>query len=496
MNARVLFHLYRKLGEYLSCSLPSFIKMLFSNRCKDDIGFGQPGVPEDDRVIIDAVPDKLPWLLLPHDTQCESLKFYDLSRNKVHERNLPEVLLGGVSVEVSKGWLAIAKEGKYIRDTKYSSYLSFKPIPDTEIYLFNPLSGAIHQLPSLSTLVPYYYSFVTNCIFNMGGFNVAEFIRRVELSSADPSKSIIALRFNEFEANNCGNLALCRLGDKCWSIFPRETNRDIEFRDILFYNGDLCVLSQKIEHVETHIFKLAEDDEVRIKFIPVSNAGRNPFIEVERLRHDIATIKHVFYEPYLVESVNGELLIILAHNVCYVYHDEDELEEERLDEDELEEERLDEDEDDLEEERFGEDDDDLESFYDEEDDIEEGDFERFYCKVDGFSVYEVGPNAGMILRSVQSLSDQLIFLTSGGRSVSVPAENLPCGIQRNCIFFLENDNYFSEVSSDDQKREEMLLRRVSRESGICYLESGRVERLFPSFNRLLKCKVGWFTPSP
>ena len=486
MNARVLFHLYRKLGEYLSCSLPSFIKMLFSNRCKDDIGFGQPGVPEDDRVIIDAVPDKLPWLLLPHDTQCESLKFYDLSRNKVHERNLPEVLLGGVSVEVSKGWLAIAKEGQYIRDTKYSSYLSFKPIPDTEIYLFNPLSGAIHQLPSLSTLVPYYYSFVTNCIFNMGGFNVAEFIRRVELSSADPSKSIIALRFNEFEANNCGNLALCRLGDKCWSIFPRETNRDIEFRDILFYNGDLCVLSQKIEHVETHIFKLAKDDEVRIKFIPVSNAGRNPFIEVERLRHDIATIKHVFYEPYLVESVNGELLIILAHNVCYVYHDEDELEEERLDEDE----------DDLEEERFGEDDDDLESFYDEEVDIEEGDFERFYCKVDGFSVYEVGPNAGMILRSVQSLSDQLIFLTSGGRSVSVPAENLPCGIQRNCIFFLENDNYFSEVSSDDQKREEMLLRRVSRESGICYLESGRVERLFPSFNRLLKCKVGWFTPSP
>jgi hypothetical protein len=148
MNARVLFHLYRKLGEYLSCSLPSFIKMLFSNRCKDDIGFGQPGVPEDDRVIIDAVPDKLPWLLLPHDTQCESLKFYDLSRNKVHERNLPEVLLGGVSVEVSKGWLAIAKEGQYIRDTKYSSYLSFKPIPDTEIYLFNPLSGAIHQLPS------------------------------------------------------------------------------------------------------------------------------------------------------------------------------------------------------------------------------------------------------------------------------------------------------------------------------------------------------------
>ncbi|KAJ6961772.1 hypothetical protein NC652_000656 [Populus alba x Populus x berolinensis] len=473
MNARVLFRLYRKLGEYLSCRLPSFIKMLFSNRCKDDIGFGQPGVPEDDRVTMDAVPDKLPWLLLPHDTQCESLKFYDLSRNKVHERNLPEVLLGGVSVEVSRGWLAIAKEGQYIRDTKYSSYLSFKPIPDTEIYLFNPLSGAIHQLPSLSTLVPYYYSFVTNCIFNMGGFNVAEFIRRVELSSADPSKSIIALKFNEFEANNCGNLALCRLGDKCWSIFPRETNRDIEFRDILFYNGDLCVLSIKIEHVETHIFKLAEDDEVRIKFIPVSNAGRNPFIEIEHSRHDIAIIKHVYYEPYLVESVNGELLIILAHNVCYLYHDEDE-----------------------EEERLYEDDDDLESFYDEEGDIEEGDFERFYCKVSGFSVYEVGPNAGMILRSVQSLSDQLIFLTSGGRSVSVPAENLPCGIQRNCIFFLENDNCFSEVSGDGQKREEMLLRRVSRESGICYLESGRIERLFPSFNRLLKCKVGWFTPSP
>ena len=113
MNTRVLFHhLYRKLGEYLSLSLPSFIKMLFSSRCKDDIGFGQPRVPEGDRIIIDTIPHKLPWLLLPHDSLCESLKFYDLSRNKVHELNLPEVLLGGVSVEVCKGWLAIAKKGQ------------------------------------------------------------------------------------------------------------------------------------------------------------------------------------------------------------------------------------------------------------------------------------------------------------------------------------------------------------------------------------------------
>ncbi|KAJ6411743.1 hypothetical protein OIU84_008342 [Salix udensis] len=404
--------------------------MLFSNRCKYDIGFGQPGVPEGDRVIIDTVPDKLPWLLLPHDTQCESLKFYDLSRNKVHELNLPEVLLGGVSVEVSRGWLAIAKKGQYIRDTKYSSYLSFKPIPDTELFLFNPLSGAIHPLPSLSTLVPYYYSFVTNCIFNLGGYNVAEFIRRIELSSADPSKSIIALRFNEFEANNCGNLALCRVGDRCWSTFPRETDRDFEF----------------------------EDDEVRIKFIPVSTAARLPFIEVEHWGHNMATIKHALYEPYLVESISGELLIVVAHNVCYAYYDEDE-----------DEESLDGDMDALEEERL----------------------------VSGFDVMEMDPNAGMMIwRSVQSLSDQLIFLTSGGRSVSVPANDLPCGIQRNCIFFLENDNYFSEVFNAYETREEVLHRRVSRESGICYLESGRIERLFPSSNRLLKCKVGWFTPTP
>ncbi|KAJ6294051.1 hypothetical protein OIU76_022183 [Salix suchowensis] len=365
--------------------------MLFSNRCKYDIGFGQPGVPEGDRVIIDTVPDKLPWLLLPHDTQCESLKFYDLSRNKVHELNLPEVLLGGVSVEVSRGWLAIAKKGQYIRDTKYSSYLSFKPIPDTEIFLFNPLSGAIHPLPSLSTLVPYYYSFVTNCIFNLGGYNVAEFIRRIELSSADPSKSIIALRFNEFEANNCGNLALCRVGDRCWSTFPRETDRDLEF----------------------------EDDEVRIKFIPVSTAARLPFIEVEHWGHNMATIKHALYEPYLVESINGELLIVVAHNVCYAYYDEDE-----------DEESLDGDMDALEEERLGEGEGDFEHFF------EEGDhFEPFYFEVSGFDVMEMDPNAGMMIwRSVQSLSDQLIFLTSGGRSVSVPANDLPCGIQRNCIF--------------------------------------------------------------
>ncbi|KAJ6678395.1 hypothetical protein OIU85_008928 [Salix viminalis] len=348
-------------------------------------------------VIIDTVPDKLPWLLLPHDTQCESLKFYDLSRNKVHELNLPEVLLGGVSVEVSRGWLAIAKKGKYIRDTK--------------------------------------------------------------------------------------------VRDTCWSTFPRETDRDIEFSDIIFYNGDLCVLSQKIEHVETHIFKLAEDDGVRIKFIPVSTAARLPFIEAEHWGHNMATIKHALYEPYLVESINGELLIIVAHNVCYAYYDEDE-DEESLDgdEDALEEERLGEDEDALEEERLDEDGDeerldeeegDFEHFFDEEDDIEEGDhFERFYFKISGFDVMEMDPNAGMILRSVQSLSDQLILLTSGGRSVSVPANDLPCGIQRNCIFFLENDNYFSEVFDAYQTREELLHRRVSRESGICYLESGELRDYF------------------
>ncbi|KAJ6374268.1 hypothetical protein OIU78_029889 [Salix suchowensis] len=302
--------------------------MLFSNRCKYDIGFGQPGVPEGDR--------------------CESLKFYDLSRNKVHELNLPEVLLGGVSVEVSR--------------------------------------------------------------------------------------------------------------------------------------AEICASShKKIEHVETHIFKLAEDDEVRIKFIPVSTAARLPFIEVEHWGHNMATIKHALYEPYLVESINGELLTVVAHNVCYAYYDEDE-----------DEESLDGDMDALEEERLGEREGDFEHFF------EEGDhFEPFYFEVSGFDVMEMDPNAGMMIwRSVQSLSDQLIFLTSGGRSVSVPANDLPCGIQRNCIFFLENDNYFSEVFNDYETREEVLHRRVSRESGICYLESGRIERLFPSSNRLLKCKVGWFTPTP
>ncbi|KAJ7010006.1 hypothetical protein NC653_000655 [Populus alba x Populus x berolinensis] len=82
----------RRISFFLAVCHP-LSRMLFSQSLpKTIMGLVKPGVPEDDRVTMDAVPDKLPWLLPPpldtHD--CESLKIYDLSRNKFHERNLPE----------------------------------------------------------------------------------------------------------------------------------------------------------------------------------------------------------------------------------------------------------------------------------------------------------------------------------------------------------------------------------------------------------------------
>ncbi|KAJ7010005.1 hypothetical protein NC653_000654 [Populus alba x Populus x berolinensis] len=63
-------------------------------------------------------------------------------------------------------------------------------------------------------------------------------------------------------------------------------------------------------------------------------------------------------------------------------------------------------------------------------------------------------------------------------SFIVPGREFAVAESKEIAFsFLENDNCFSEVSGNGQKREEMLLIvGVSRESAICYLESGRIER--------------------
>lgn len=87
---------------------------------------------------------QLPWLLLPCSQSCKSLSFFSVSEGIVRNIKLPEAAEGGWCFGSSNGWLMMA------RGTEY----------EPEVFLLNPLSGFQLNLPSLTTIFPYYYDHV------------------------------------------------------------------------------------------------------------------------------------------------------------------------------------------------------------------------------------------------------------------------------------------------------------------------------------------------
>lgn len=87
----------------------------------------------------------------------------------------------------------------------------------------------------------------------------------------------------------------------------------------------------------------------------------------------------------------------------------------------------------------------------------------------GFIVYKFDFECGYLLR-VQSLGDQTIFLAANSSSLSLRASNFK-ELERNCIYFVTD---------------EMI--------SIFYIDTGKIERLFPDIDDLEGHK-GWFTPS-
>jgi hypothetical protein len=169
----LIIQLYGNLGEYLSFSPSSFLKHIFYTTKKDD-HFGRwhelpDGIMENiflrlnlvDRVRSGGVckswrsvlvmhkrigvdDPQLPWLLLPRSQSCKSLSFFSMSEGIVRNIRLPEAAEGGWCFGSSNGWLMMA------RGTEY----------EPEVFLVNPLSGFQLNLPSLTTIFPYYYDHV------------------------------------------------------------------------------------------------------------------------------------------------------------------------------------------------------------------------------------------------------------------------------------------------------------------------------------------------
>ncbi|KAK9287359.1 hypothetical protein L1049_015776 [Liquidambar formosana] len=447
----LMSNLYTNLGEYLSFSQSSISELLlgYNKKPKTDepTGYGRwHELPKDimeiiiqrlnstDRVRLSIVckswrplvmqkdipaAPQIPWLLLPHGPDCKRLSFYSLEEGKVHNLKLPKSAQGGWCCGSSKGWLVISKE------------TSFK----SEIFLLNPISGARRQLPSLTT-IPSFDTFVESL---PDDHIVSSFINRIELSSSDTSDCVVAAIFDSDRI-----LAFCRPEDKSWSIFEgRDEDEEFIYHDILFSNETLYVLpSRKINGVFTAVnctFGF-EDREVDLKFLPALRIPEPEFVGAIEVFDDYRIVQGGLLDTYLVESINGELMVIFK--IMDVLQGKDEEDEEEA-------------------------------------------FDVQYYRAREFEVYKVDPNNGTCCMTcrLKDLGGQVLFLTNSG-SVSLQARDFN-GFQGNCIYFAADRAYYNDHHP-----------LVSRDPGVFYLDDGRIERSFPSVDLPIHSMMSWFTPIP
>jgi hypothetical protein len=312
--------LYGNLGEYLSFSVSSFLKqqILYRNNKKSKSSksfvhvYGRwDEVPDDvmgeilgrlniiDRIRLGGVckswrsiakqkdihsAPSVPWLLLPHAQNCNSLSFFSMSEGIVHNIKLAKAAQGGWCFGSSKGWLTIA------RGTQ----------DDPQVFLLNPISGFQRHLPSLTT-IPYFKDFVDVA---WDPNRISSFIRKIELSSTDLSICIVAATFSL-----PNSLAVCKVGDKEWSVFLGLKENGHFYFDIKFHEDKLYALVEKEEEecsFESHTIELGSHEEaVVLKLIPNISA-RAPFLNEEEteINGDIGIQKNAVESHLVSRMVN------------------------------------------------------------------------------------------------------------------------------------------------------------------------------------------------
>ncbi|KAB2636094.1 hypothetical protein D8674_026650 [Pyrus ussuriensis x Pyrus communis] len=172
---------------------------------------------------------ELPWFLSP---------FYG---GKFLKLRVPEPTQRGKLFGSSQGWLFMVKEKQ-----KY-------------MFLFNPISGAQRQLPSLTT-IPSFQNFVETKEWKLHG--VSSFCIHTVLSTSDvdhPGCMVAAI----FDSHNV--LGLCRPGDKTWSVL--EVLDENEGHDQLLFSStgklySLVTSQTKNELIVAHSLQFGDDHAV------------------------------------------------------------------------------------------------------------------------------------------------------------------------------------------------------------------------------------------
>ncbi|XP_038688273.1 uncharacterized protein LOC119987430 [Tripterygium wilfordii] len=418
---------------------------------------------------------QLPWLLLPHDDLgSKKLSFFDMSAGRVHDYDIPSQLQGGTFCGSSKGWLVFTKAKKtvssYFTITFTMWWTDEEPTVELEIFLFNPISKSVHQLPSLQAPTNPAFDIFCQIVF-------------VQLSSTDLTDCIVSsvIYMGDYDISKLG---FCRPGvDDHWSILDGQENYD--YVDTLFWNGTLCVLRARTndnENVEKFTFKFGGGCEVNINMIPCdrdepqliyfmffddendigvdheNDIGINDLeidigvdqendIQIDEGEEDdvddyMGISKNYLKDQYLLESTNGELLMIMKISDVYMN-------------------------------------------YAQTTDIEHSDETLHYVsrKTSGFEVFKMDSDIGQF-RRVDDISDQVIFLTLFG-SQSCSANDFE-GVRGNCIYFVEDTKYIGYENS---------IAITSRESGVYYLDERKIERSIPNVvDSNPEDLMSWFMP--
>ncbi|XP_061989570.1 uncharacterized protein LOC133708130 [Rosa rugosa] len=431
---------------------------------------------------IPSAPHQLPWLILP---QCchKSLTFYDLYDGKVGKLDLPEPVQGGWFQGSSKGWMIMVME----KDL------------DSTMFLVNPISGAQHQLPSLST-VPSFQNFVETTRWKHYGASLFSYCLVLSTSDITSEQCMIAAFFGDAET-----LCLCRPGDTSWSICEVLDANEVII-DLLFSSGKLyaLVLSHDKEGFMSAPRTLSCGGHAVELYLVYDIMPR--FSDQNEVYGDYIVQLKASLDSHLIDSAtNGEIYLIHQMQDKFMKLSDDENPEDGggggNEEDDYVEGRDDDNDSDNEEhdnlednEDGGDDIHDMDDDNEEHDNLEDNEDGgngitrveeedrdlNVILRTSAFYVYKLHPKEKKIV-SARCLEDQLLFLSGAGQ-LSLPAREIN-KLEGNCIYFATNNQ------STFHQRE-----YITRELGIFNLDDRRVQRSFPSVRVSVRSRLSWFNP--
>lgn len=379
---------------------------------------------------------QLPWLVHPQIPNTNYLSFSSLCEGEVVNLELPKQFRGQGEFKFrasSKGWLILLQEKGL----------------NSEMFLFNPISRAQHQLPPLKT-IPFFQEMVTE----LWKGRAENFVTKIVLSSPNISECIVAAFFHTEK-----ELGLCRPGDKSWTVFEILYDEDEFLMDLLFSGGMLYGLVDRVGDKSSKngisaARSLSFGDQtmaVGLKLV----YGHKEYGNAHEFHDDYQIFLDRDYNSYLLESTtNSDKEVFLIHQRLDCL---------RLD--------------------YTDDDDD-------DDDCDDN-WEFEYQRTRGFTVYKIDLECGN-LDEVQNLGDQIIFLAEHSSSLSFPASDFE--LQGNCIYFATPGYEYDAINLPLKTP---LGPNISREIGVLSLDSGKVKRCFPSLDFVgmsSPCQLSWFSP--